>query len=333
MSVSSLYIESQLRGLERFGFPRDRALEALGASDDDIDNPRYRASLESVANMHRAAAQALARPSLAVDLGADFRVATFAKTGRIYAFCENIRHVVEVNARYQKVAIDAGTASLVEEDGRAFLHFEPNAEAASLDAIIDVIFGSYATAFTWLGWASGRDNVAAYFARPTPPNGEAWEYALGCPVIFEAEHNRLEFHPAAVDSPLPTADPHRLARMRERLERLLESSTGSVGALEQATRAAISVCLRNGAVNMDCVAERLDRSTRRLRADLAKAGLNFRDLLDDVRKEVYHHERERGHSFAEVAQRLCYNDQAAFNRAFKRWFGRTPTEFESVRRA
>ena len=330
MSVSSLYLESQLRALERFGFPRARSLDVVGIRPSDLDNPRFRSSLSGLAQLHRVASEELGRPSLSADVGADFRVATFAKTGRVYAFCKNIREVIELNARYQPLAIDAGTASLVEEDGRAFLHFEPTAEAADLPEIIGVIFGSYATAFSWLSWGSGRDNVSVSFTRRTPSIPQAWEYALGCPVTFDAPHNRLELHRKAVDSPLPTADPAKLARMRETLEQLLEVTSSDVSALEQATRAAISVCLRDGAANMDCVAERLGRTARKLRSDLSEAELNFRTLVDQVRMETFRHERERGQTFAQIAQTLGYNDQAAFNRAFKRWFGRSPSQFETV---
>ena len=325
MSVSALYLDSQLETLEKFGFDRTRAMDVLGIESDVLDDPRFRLPLNDLARLYQTASRRLQRPALGLEIGADFRVATFAKSGRMYAFCRNIREVVAMNSRYQRIAIDAGRTSMVEEKGRTFLHFEP--EGLDMDGghhIIDLIFGGYGAAFTWLSWGAGIGNKAAFLPHPAPADISAYTEALGCPVTFGADECRIEFFSHAVDKPLPTADAGKLAIIRDKLERLLTNSDATSSALEKAVHAAIRACLREGQVNMACVASRLDRTERRLRTDLKSANLSFRPLMDDVRKEMYHHLRGRGRSLAQISQELGYNDQAAFTRAFKRWYGKSP---------
>jgi AraC-like DNA-binding protein len=39
---------------------------------------------------------------------------------------------------------------------------------------------------------------------------------------------------------------------------------------------------------------------------------------------------EAGKSFAQISMSLAYNDQPAMNRAFKRWFGMTPSQWRKT---
>jgi AraC-like DNA-binding protein len=69
-------------------------------------------------------------------------------------------------------------------------------------------------------------------------------------------------------------------------------------------------------------------STRTLQRRLAEEGTSFRGLLDDVRRTAAaRHLRTPGLSNAEVAYVLGFSELAAFQRAFRRWYGVTPGEF------
>jgi AraC-like DNA-binding protein len=325
MSVSALYLDSQLDSLESLGLARARALDFLDLSESRLSDPRFRIPIDSMVKLYALAADELNKPSIGMEIGSDFRVASFAKTGRIYAFCRDLVHVIQLNGIYQPIAIDAGVARFVEKDGRSFLHFESKlGDAERYRHITETVFGSYGAAFRWLSWGSGKENKAAYFRHKAPPDLAPYKEAFHCPVYFNAEIDGIEFYPDAVRSPLPTADEGRLAIIENRLQRLLQTSQAEPSTLEHAVRAAIQSTLRDGASNLASVAAVVGRSERQLRSDLKRGGMSFRALLEDVRKEIYHHQRNRGHSFAEIAQDLGYNDQAAFTRAFKRWYGKAP---------
>ena len=59
--------------------------------------------------------------------------------------------------------------------------------------------------------------------------------------------------------------------------------------------------------------------------------LSFRDLLEEERKQRFRQLHASGESFAAIAQALAYNDQAAFNRAFKRWYNMSPSQYAATR--
>lgn len=331
---SGLYVEHQLETLAERGYGRDRALDVLGLTVVDLDNPRLRVSLDQTLELYLDAERQLDCPTIALEVGHAFRVSSFGKSGRIYAFCRDLEEVIEVNGKYQKLAIDAADISLVRDGERAYLEFATYySDAEHYRHITDLVFGAYGTAFRWLNWGSGKGNKAVFMRHRAVGNPAVYEAAFGCPVTFGASHDRLELYADTLDMPLPTADPQRLALTCERLDRLMEASARSSDSLEAACRAAIQTCIRQQSLSLANVAEVMERTERQLRSDLKGVDLTYRKLVDDVRQELFNLRRGRGETYATIAQALGYNDQAAFNRAYKRWYGKAPGAHESNRGA
>ena len=89
--------------------------------------------------------------------------------------------------------------------------------------------------------------------------------------------------------------------------------------------------MNKGAVSLSVVARRMNMPERSLRQKLKAQGLSFRDLLEQERKRLFKKLHGEGESFAAISQALAYNDQAAFNRAFKRWYNMRPSDYCPVK--
>lgn len=85
--------------------------------------------------------------------------------------------------------------------------------------------------------------------------------------------------------------------------------------------------LEDGLSRQSDVARKLDVSVATLRRRLAEEGLQFRDLLLETRLQRAEGMLKRGASVAQATEALDYSDVRAFNRAFKRWKGKTPAAF------
>ena len=94
-------------------------------------------------------------------------------------------------------------------------------------------------------------------------------------------------------------------------------------------RASTQSAMAEGHVSLPIVAERMKISERQLRNKMKSLKLSFRDMLEEERKQRFLKLHEKGESFASIAQALAYNDQAAFNRAFKRWYNMSPTQYSA----
>jgi AraC-like DNA-binding protein len=84
----------------------------------------------------------------------------------------------------------------------------------------------------------------------------------------------------------------------------------------------------DGDVELSSLAKRLGMSERTLQRRLGDEDLSYRDLVDDVRKKLaLELMRAAEHTLQDIAFRLGYSHLASFNRAFKRWTGRSPGEY------
>jgi len=70
-------------------------------------------------------------------------------------------------------------------------------------------------------------------------------------------------------------------------------------------------------------------SSRSLSRQLKADGLTFRSVKEQVRKDMALSYMRNGRNLSDIALMLGYNDQPAFTRAFKRWFGVPPSKYRS----
>jgi AraC-like DNA-binding protein len=92
--------------------------------------------------------------------------------------------------------------------------------------------------------------------------------------------------------------------------------------------------LPSGRATEEQVAEALSMSRRTLHRRLREHGTTFRGILAQTRQELARrYIGDARYSVTEVAFTLGYADTSAFSRAFRGWFGISPTEARQRSRA
>ena len=80
---------------------------------------------------------------------------------------------------------------------------------------------------------------------------------------------------------------------------------------------------------MAIIAEKLHMSPRSLQRRLHSEGTSFAELLSELRRDLaLRYLRDQRIAIAEVGFLLGFLDVSAFHRAFKRWTGSTPAEYQ-----
>jgi AraC-like DNA-binding protein len=93
---------------------------------------------------------------------------------------------------------------------------------------------------------------------------------------------------------------------------------------------AIAPLLPHGRAGMAEVAQRLGVTKRTLARRLASEGRTFGEVLDGLRFDLAtHYLHEKKLPISEVAWLLGYQETSAFDHAFKRWTGKTPSQTRS----
>ncbi len=334
MTMSLHYLATQLDQLEAFGFDRARALEVLELSEAAFEMPQNRIEAERVEQMYQHAAKVLSDPRIAIRVGYRFRVPEFGKTGSIYSHADNMMQVFDLNRKYQCLSVDIGVSEHRIEEGRHFFLYNRYEDAKHMHHVMGAILGSWATALRWLSWAAGHELKEVHLMPNAPDDDSFYREIVQCPVYFGKPRNHVELHPESVTKPLITSDPEKLARSIAILDKLLDSGDEAEN-FKRSVQASIKAAMAEGAANFTNVARRMEIPERRLRQKMRDTNLSFRDMLEGERKKLFRQLHAKGESFASIAQSLAYNDQAAFTRAFKRWYGVSPGTYkgETLRRS
>lgn len=329
MTLSHRYLNANLDILDKLGFPKALALDILGLQESKLKSSFDRMDIDPFIDCINAAADFTSDTNIALRLGHKFRVGTFGQTGNLYAFCKNLGEVIPMNDRYQKIAIDAGRAEYMKgPSGEHNMCFRPYySDIEKYRPITDIIMGSYVTTYRWLTWGSGEGILTTRLPYSRPKDICAHEAIFQSALVFGSNYTCLEFSEAAMSQHITTHDPERLMRAKVKLDKILGLQMATQS-FEQAVNDAIRGALDSGQVSSHIVAERMGLSWSALRTRLNATGEGIRTRLDDMRKLMFVEKYKAGLSFAEIAMALAYNDQPAMNRAFKRWFGTTPSKWQ-----
>ncbi len=171
---------------------------------------------------------------------------------------------------------------------------------------------------------------AVSFRHPPPATVAPHRAFFGCPVRFGAEIDALRFGEGALATPTRLGDEGLSAFLLTHLDEVRERQADrSVAARVQG---AVVDALPDGLPRASQVARRLGMSARTLQRRLGQDGQSFQALADGARRDAAESLLVGGdHSLAEVAFLTGFSDQSAFQRAFKRWTGRTPAAFREAR--
>ena len=173
---------------------------------------------------------------------------------------------------------------------------------------------------------------AVRLTRPPPKTPTRHAALLGAPVTFACSAAGLEIPMAAWRAPLRRADPALQETLRQLARRL--DLGGEADDLEVALRARLRTMLPEGKADAASVARTLGLSERTMNRRLREIGKSWRGVLDGFREAEAERLLASGRAgLADVAFRLGFSDQTAWNRAFRRWKGMSPTEWLQGRSA
>src|SRR6185369_6053431 len=98
-------------------------------------------------------------------------------------------------------------------------------------------------------------------------------------------------------------------------------------------RAAVLEHLSSGEATAEETAKQLHMSPRTLQRKLAEANTTYLKLVDDARKDLaLRYIEDPRRSVTDITFSLGFSQPSAFTRAFRRWTGRSPSDYRSLAR-
>jgi AraC-like DNA-binding protein len=239
----------------------------------------------------------------------------------------NAGHLAITNAmRYLRLHVDAADLSLVFAGPEVRLVYrltDPGIPPSRhYDEVIMVCF----LRFVRLGIDDGWAPHEVQFRHGPPADVAPYQGLFGGLVRFDQSDNAMLFDRQLLSRPLRTADHQLLAILEEHANAVLAELPVADGDLIGRLRQFVLDALPHDGAALSAAARALGMSTRTLQRRLKARGIVYAGLVDDVRRRLSDkYLADANLSLGEIAYLLGYSESSAFNRAYRRWTGRTPS--------
>jgi AraC-like DNA-binding protein len=162
------------------------------------------------------------------------------------------------------------------------------------------------------------------FTHPAPPGIGEFHPTFGCPVRFNESVNQMALEQDFADMRLPNGDA-LLSEMLDHYGQSLLKQTAKDDFLSD-VRKVLSDGFSRGDVRLETTARKLALSGRSLQRELNGRGTSYREELDRFRLDLALDLLTRA-EVHEIASLLQFSELSSFYRAFRRWTGKTPSEY------
>jgi len=329
-SLTSLAVltEAIVRVLTRHQVDPAPIFRAAGLDPDAHRDPNKRVPVASARKLWARCVRATNDPCIGFEVGMAIVPTNLHAVGYAWMASRTLHEGLERIARYFRVISTAARVRIETSGDEVCLTLESDAAwpREGLDG--------YSTAIVALCRAVAHDEFAPRridMVCPEPPCAPELARYFACPIRYRAELQRHVFDPASLDAPLPRQNA-AMAQASDEVALRYIAHMDREDVINQAKVGIIDM-LSNGEPNRGALAERLHMSERTLTRRLDDKNLTFRALLDGVRRELaLGYVAQSDYSVTEITYLLGFSDLSNFARSFRRWTGRSPSQYRAVQR-
>lgn len=300
-------------------------LTGLQHEKEVLTNAKY-LPIQCLFEVYELADQAL-EAGFGIRQGKQMSSDDYGTLGLAWRTCWHARDILLRTERFMILVTDHGSARLEEEkNGLTKIILDREASRRGLEIANETTFVMLTNIIREV---TGKDifprNVS--FKHPSQDAHLFGKY-FQCPVKFDAEENAIQFDTADLEIPTVKADKHIQQYLVERMDEEIRGISLQVDTLLSEIQLLIKESLPSGIPSILHVAEHQGLSARTLKRRLNEKGKTFRELVQHVQQEeALALLKTSRQSISEIAFLTGFSEQSAFNRAFKRWTGQSPSNY------
>jgi AraC-like DNA-binding protein len=317
--------------LKSAGVPVAPILRRVGLTPELIAEPAERLSVRSQIALLDEAAIALKDDCIGFTLARDFDPREIGLLYYVMASSQTLGEALKRLARYSKVTNEALVFGY-REGNRLLISLSYSGVPRHSDRhqIEFCMFGVLRICRV----LTGQNLVPQHFSISHYRSEGTSEMArfVGTKVKFGADADEFALNVNARELPLIHADTHLHDLLLKYCEATLaDRKSDDMSQLRTRVENAISTMLPHGRVLAEDVACSLGMSERTLARRLSDEGLNFTEILQQLRRDLaVRYLNDRRLHISKIAWLLGFHEVSALTHAFKRWTGKTPSQIRTA---
>jgi AraC-like DNA-binding protein len=340
-AVPTINLASLMYGLDAYlrerGADPAAILGRAGLAAGDLTDPERRVPLICFLTLLEICADEVGDPHFGLRFGIQYDPRHAGVVGNVALASRTVRQALQTIGRYLPTMVDSAVYRLDVEGGMAF----------SYSYYIDPLMMTYRQKNDWgvafvcnvirhgLGepnWAPAEVVLPQLAAESAAARRERMGL-LRAKVRSGHAWAGIRFDAAVLERPMKTANATIERLMRHYGDLQLAGLQTERDELERLRRS-IAQLVVEGDSSVERLAQSLGWSVRTLQRRLAARGLNYSDLLAQVRKTLALNLLENPSlGIAQIAYFLGYSEVSTFNHAFRRWVGQPPGDYRNSRKS
>jgi AraC-like DNA-binding protein len=330
-SVLSSWVLLIAKAIDSYGLDSADLFAKCRLDHTRLRDPGARFSYAGVTRLWELAAKLTRDPCIGLTVASLWHPTTLHALGYAWFASNSLQEAYERLQRYARYISSAANGALKIEKSKASycLILDPQRmkvrpARVAIDAGLAMIMNMSRAAY------GGQFRALRVSLQHEAPEGEKnrqrFNDMFGAPVTFAQPENALWLDPQMVAESLATANPE-LARVNDRIvtDYMAQLDRNNV---TMRVKSELIERLPGGKVSEEGIASSINVSQRSLQRKLKQQGMSFTQLLENTRRELsVQYVRNPQYSLHEVAFLLGFAEPGNFSRAFKRWYGQSPSQF------
>lgn len=274
-------------------------------------------------------------PELGLRVGQHYALAGYGPLLMLLLSAERIEDVLIYGVRFQKLTHLFGTLAVQRQADQIELSYLPIDLATELGQFRAQCETSGTLKFIqdlykMMGLSAPKIRVVLPFAAPKDQQllGQYLDY-YGQDVQFSADKAYFYLDQQLLGIKIPSADAMTCRLYREKCQKELARLAYSSNSNSLVEQVRDYLELQQGILpSMDKTAQALNMPERTLRHRLQQLNTSFKQIREQlIQRKAIEMIENKSYPMNEIAERLGYSETAAFNHAFKRWFGHSPRQY------
>lgn len=317
-----------LKLIELNGIDAKSFMHQIGIENHPIQDSQVRLSTRVADAYFAKALELIADPAFALRSAECWHPSNLGALGFAWLSSATLQEGLDRLVRYSQVLGQKASLQCIKTPkSTRLIHLNHRTDSAITDTITDFSLALIVDMCRKNAGVGFHPNKVS-LCRSKPLDATPYTNYFGCEVVFDAKENSFEIDRKTADAPLPTSN----LELAATLDSILSKQLASLDKINTVARCKhyFLMELTSGEPTEQALAKALGMSLRSLQRKLADDGTSYSRLFDEVRHELAQSYLSRSHrSVNEITFLLGFSEQSAFTRAFKRWHGKSPSDYRA----
>jgi|KBSMisStandDraft_5_1062788.scaffolds.fasta_scaffold11465_5 AraC-like DNA-binding protein len=271
------------------------------------------------------------RETLGIDIAQALPLEPTGLWGFLLRTSANFGAMLNRAERYMRL-VNRYQEFVLEDRGREMALVSPHPDPSPYPRREQVVSAHLGHWITWGRQLTGHAIPVreARFRWRGPSDASPFESFFGGRVRFGAHEDALLLDREMFDLALPESAPELVPKFEQYAAAIIEKMQPATS-FADSVRNALAEGILNGRARQEDIARQLNLTVRTLNRHLADGQTSFHRIRDGLlRERAETLLREGNLPIAEISYLVGYAEPSNFHRAFRRWTGRTPSEWRAA---